>query len=119
MAVAAGQSGDLSLAVHRVESLLLVALVMVASRIAFRLARDLAPDERPLFARSIGVRVLLLVIATAPSLAWRFDLLPAVLAALAILLPSKAAPRRLDLPLGLGVLAKVYPLVLVPALPVV
>lgn len=98
------------------ESLLLVGLVIVASRIAHQLAREFAPDNRVLFTRSVGLRVLVLVIAVAPSIAWRFDLLPAVLAALAILLALEGRAALAGLALGLGVLAKVYPLVLVPAL---
>lgn len=101
------------------ESLLLVALVIVASQMANRLARERTTHGGAAASRAIAGRVLVLVIVAAPSLAWRFDLLPAVLAALAILWVLEGRASLAGVALGLGVLAKVYPLVLVPALAVV
>jgi Glycosyltransferase family 87 len=98
------------------ESLLLVALVIVASRMANRLAREFTSPEGAAASRAIAARVLVLVIVAAPSLAWRFDLLPAVLVALAILCALEGRASFAGVALGLGVLAKIYPLVLVPAL---
>jgi hypothetical protein len=98
------------------ESLLLVALVIVAIRIADRLAPELPTHDGATASRAIAARVLVLVIVAAPSLAWRFDLLPAVLAALAILRALEGRAALAGVALGLGVLAKVYPFVLVPAL---
>lgn len=98
------------------ESLLLVALVIVAGRIANRLARELTTLDGETASRAIAARVLVLVIVAAPSLAWRFDLLPAVLAALAILWALEGRAALAGVALGLGVLAKIYPIVLVPAL---
>jgi hypothetical protein len=98
------------------ESLLLVALVIVASRIAHRLAQERTTPDGAAVSRAIAARVLLLVVVMAPSLAWRFDLLPALLAALAILLALEGRAALAGVALGLGVLAKIYPLVLVPAL---
>jgi hypothetical protein len=98
------------------ESLLLVALVLVASRIANRLDREYTSPDRAAGSRAIAARVLVLVIVAAPSLAWRFDLLPAVLAALAILWALEGRAELAGVVLGLGVLAKIYPLVLAPAL---
>jgi len=98
------------------ESLLLVALVIVASRIANRLAPELTTPDGVAASRGIATRILILVIVAAPSLAWRFDLLPAVLAALAILWALEGRASFAGVALGLGVLAKIYPLVLVPAL---
>jgi hypothetical protein len=98
------------------ESLLLVALVIVASRIANKLAHELATPDGAAVSRAIEARVLVLVIVAAPSLAWRFDLLPAVLAALAILWALEGHAARAGVALGLGVLTKIYPLAMVPAL---
>jgi hypothetical protein len=98
------------------ECLLLVALVIVASRIAHRLAQERATPDGAAASRAIAARVVVLVIVAAPSLAWRLDLLPAVLAALAILLALEDRAALAGVALGLGVLAKIYPLVLVPAL---
>jgi hypothetical protein len=98
------------------ESLLLVALVIVAGRMANRLAREVTTPDGAAASRAISTRVLVLVIVAAPSLAWRFDLLPAVLAALGILWALEDRPALAGVGLGLGALAKIYPLVLVPAL---
>jgi hypothetical protein len=100
------------------ESLLLVALVIVASRMAGRLARGLTTADGAAASRAIATRVLVLVIVAAPSLAWRFDLLPAVLAALAILWALEGRSALAGVAIGLGALAKIYPLALVPALAV-
>lgn len=98
------------------QSLLLVALVVVAARIADRLARDLPVADRAAAVRVVAVRLLVLAIVAAPSLAWRYDLLPALLAAIAILLALEGRASLAGVLLGLGILAKVYPVVLVPAL---
>ena len=98
------------------ESLLVVALVIIASRMGARLAGGSATPDGGAVSRKVSSRVLVLAIVAAPSLAWRFDLLAAVLATLAILwaLEGRAAPAGVAI--GLGALAKVYPLALVPAL---
>ena len=98
------------------ESLLLVVLVIVASRMAGSFVRGVATPASTAASRAIAGRVLVLVIVVAPSLAWRLDLLPATLAALAILAALQGRAALAGAAVGLGALAKIYPLALVPAL---
>lgn len=50
----------------------------------------------------------------APLLPWRYDLFPALLTALALLSVARARPMWAGVWLGLGVAAKLYPIVLLP-----
>lgn len=54
------------------------------------------------------------VVATAPLLPWRYDLFPALLTGLALLAAARGRPGWAGIWLGLGVAAKLYPVVLLP-----
>jgi uncharacterized membrane protein len=56
----------------------------------------------------------LLVAVSAPLLPWRYDLFPALMTALALLCLLRARPAWAGIWLGLGVAAKLYPIVLLP-----
>ncbi|HJZ48099.1 MAG TPA: glycosyltransferase 87 family protein [Roseiflexaceae bacterium] len=56
----------------------------------------------------------LLVAISAPLLPWRYDLFPALLTALALLCLLRERPAWAGIWLGLGVAAKLYPIVLLP-----
>jgi uncharacterized membrane protein len=56
----------------------------------------------------------LLVAVSAPLLPWRYDLFPALLTALALLSLVRERPGWAGIWLGLGVAAKLYPIVLLP-----
>lgn len=100
------------------QGLLLVATVLVCARLADRLMEDSSGGEgTPVTADVVqraGMRLLVLVIVTAPSLAFRFDLLPALLTALAVLAIVEDRPGGAGALIALGGLVKVYPLVLAP-----
>jgi hypothetical protein len=98
------------------EGLLLALLVIVVTRIADRLAGAEGAAERSTAVGQVAARLVLLTIATAPSLAWRFDLFPALLAAIAVLAALEGRAAVAGVLVGLGVLAKLYPAVLVPVL---
>jgi hypothetical protein len=98
------------------EGLLLAALVIVVSRIADRLMGGAPAVDRSTAVCRVAARVLILAIATAPSLAWRFDLFPALLTALAVLAALQGRAAGAGVALGLGILAKLYPAVLIPVL---
>ena len=86
------------------EAGLLVALVWVLGRIGDRLGRHV---ERPL---------IILVVLTVLPLAWRFDLFPALLATIALWAALEDRPLASGVAIGLGIMAKLYPVVLVPVL---
>jgi hypothetical protein len=98
------------------QMLLLVATVVVTARLGDVIARELPAVERLAFVRAAGLRLLILVIVTAPSIAFRFDLLPALLVALAVLAVLEGDAGWAGVLVALGGLVKVYPLVLVPIL---
>jgi hypothetical protein len=56
----------------------------------------------------------LLVVAVAPLVAWRYDILVGLLVVLAVMATVKDRPTLAGLALGLGALAKVYPAFLLP-----
>jgi hypothetical protein len=58
----------------------------------------------------------LLVAVSAPLLPWRYDLFPALLTVLALLCVLRQRPGWAGIWLGLGVAAKLYPIVLLPIL---
>jgi uncharacterized membrane protein len=68
--------------------------------------------------RSVAVRLTIVSIGAALALTWRFDLFPAVLVMVALWASLDGRPGAAGIALGMGVLAKLYPLALVPALAV-
>lgn len=95
---------------------LLVGLVVVTGRLADLVAGERDHSGTASAVRIVGTRLLILVVAMAPSLTFRYDLLPALLAAAAVLAATRGRAGWAGVLLGLGGLAKVYPLVLVPIL---
>ena len=91
------------------EAALLVALVGTLGAIAQRVW----PADG---SRTVAIRLVVLTIVAAPSLAWRFDLFPALLSALAVLAALQGRAGVAGAAVALGVLAKLYPAVLVPAI---
>jgi hypothetical protein len=103
------------------ECVLLVVLGMIMGRLAEMGAMadpDADDDHRTAAARRrrMARRVALLVVASPLVLAWRFDLYPALLTAIAVWAALDDRPATAGLALGMGVLAKAYPLILVPAI---
>jgi uncharacterized membrane protein len=96
------------------QMLLAAATAVVTARLADLVARDRPWGERRSFAWMSGLRLVILAIVTAPSLAFRFDLLPALLVALAVLALLEDEPGWAGVLIALGGLVKVYPLVLAP-----
>jgi hypothetical protein len=90
------------------EAIVLTALALVLSRIAARLAPE-APA-------SVAARLVVLTLVATPSLAWRYDLFPAFLATLALLAVLEGWAATAGAALAVGVLAKLFPAVLVPVL---
>jgi hypothetical protein len=76
------------------------------------------PGWRPLTARprSVAVRLAIVSAGAALALTWRFDLSPALLVMVALWAALTGRPGAAGIAVGLGVLAKLYPLGLVPAL---
>lgn len=64
----------------------------------------------------LGVRLAILTAGAALALAWRFDLFPALLSAVALWMALAGHARLAGMAIAAGVLAKLFPLVLVPAL---
>ena len=78
-----------------------------------RLGGGPPPAGRP---RSVAVRLTIVSVGAALALTWRFDLFPALLVMIALWAAIAGRPGAAGIALGLGVLAKLYPLALVPAL---
>ena len=91
------------------EAALLTALVVTLGAVALRLW----PANGD---RAMAIRLFLLTIVAAPSLAWRFDLFPALLGALAILAGLSGRAGLAGAAIALGVLAKLFPAVLAPVI---
>ena len=106
------------------EAALLVALGLVLFQLV-RLGGDLVPARLGAIAASArdrqldtGVRLIVLCFGAALALAWRFDLFPAVLVMVALWLALEGRAGAAGVAVGLGVLAKLYPIVIVPAIAV-
>jgi hypothetical protein len=78
-----------------------------------RQAGSLPHDGRPPGTVAAVAIYGVLAIISAPVLAWRYDAFPALLTALALLAVVKQRPALAGLWLGLGTVAKVYPMFLV------
>lgn len=104
------------------EAALLVALGVVLFRLV-RLGGDLLPSPADGFGApatdrqlDTGVRLILLTVGAALALAWRFDLFPALLVMVALWLALEGRAGWAGVVVALGVLAKLYPIVVVPAI---
>ena len=105
------------------EATLMLVLAIVLARIV-RLggARgDVALDARsqgvePARVDAMADRLVLLSIGAALAIAFRFDLFPALLVMVGLWLSLERRPVAAGVAVGLGVLAKLYPLAVVPAL---
>ena len=97
------------------EALLVLALGFVLLRIA-RLGALTRPGSDP--ALGVAARLAILVAGAALAIAWRFDLWPALLLAIAVWATLADRPIAAGVALGLGVLAKLYPIAAAPALAV-
>ena len=107
------------------EAALMLVLGVVLARVAERIALDDAPAiggdagravvDR---VRGVGWRVAVLSVGAVLALTWRYDLFPAVLAMLAVWAAIEGRPTWAGVALGVGVLAKLYPVAILPALAV-
>lgn len=123
--------GPIDLAAYKVlfagwQATLMIVLGVVLGRVAERIAIDevrvtggdagRAIDDR---VRGVGWRVAVLSIGAVLALTWRYDLFPAVLAMIAVWAAIEGRPAWAGFALGAGVLAKLYPVAILPALAVV
>jgi hypothetical protein len=87
------------------EAFLLLALGLVVTRIGDTIGN-----------RWAVVRLIVVTIGAILAITWRYDLFPVLLATIAVWAAIERRPVVVGLALGLGVLAKLYPVVLLPAL---
>ena len=104
-------AGDVSLDAYKVlfaawEAGLLLALGIVVGRIGGRLGGGHGP----------ALRLIVVTIGAVLAITWRYDLLPALLSAVAVWAAIERRPALVGVALGVGVLAKLYPVALLPAL---
>ncbi len=85
------------------EGILAIAAGLLVSRVR----------DRPAGAATAWV---LLVLAAGPSIAWRFDLWPAVLVLASVVAADRGRPGLAGIALGTGVMAKLFPAVVLPIL---
>ena len=107
-------------------AVLLVALALVIGRIAHIRATwpgDAAagasavlPDDLRAEQRRVGIRLLILAAGASLALTWRFDLFPVLLATVGLWVALEHRPVAAGAAIGAGILAKLFPLVLAPAL---
>ena len=88
--------------------LFLIQNAIFCTLIALAIARLRTPHHREL------ALYALLVAVSAPLLPWRYDLFPALLTVLALLCLLRGQPAWAGIWLGLGVAAKIYPIILLP-----
>ena len=103
------------------EAVLIVALGLVLGEIIrVRALSETRDAEAPRVLRSrlrwLVVRLSVLTVGAALALTWRFDLFPALLAMVALWASLAGRPVLAGVAIGAGILAKLYPLALVPAL---
>lgn len=95
------------------EAALMLALAIVLARIVRR--GGVSSGERD-GVPSMADRLVIVSIGAALAIAFRFDLYPALLVMVALWLSLERRPVAAGVAVGLGVLAKLYPLAVVPAL---
>jgi hypothetical protein len=109
------------------EAVMMVALGLVLAQVVRRGGLIAVADDRgwpavadapPLRVRtsSVAIRMVILSAGAALALTWRFDLFPALLVMLALWAALEGRPVIAGVAIAAGVLAKLYPLALVPAL---
>ncbi len=99
------------------EAGLLVVLALVVARVVALGGHGDLPATRA-GVRSATLRLWFLCAGAALVLAWRFDLFPALLALVALWAALRGRPTVAGVAIGLGVLAKLFPIAIVPALAV-
>jgi hypothetical protein len=129
--LAGGLLGSIDLGAYKVlfagwEALLLVVLGLVLARLAERTALDGAgvradadvDDPGPASSRRVRdvlLRLAFLSIGAVLTLAWRYDLFPATLVMIGVWAAIERRPTIAGIVLAVGVLAKLYPVAVVPA----
>jgi hypothetical protein len=106
----AGFAPDLGFDAYRVlfaawEAALLLGLGFVVERIGVHIGN-----------RWAVARLIVVVLGAILAITWRYDLFPSVLVMVALWAAIERRPMLVGLALGLGVLAKLYPVALLPAL---
>jgi hypothetical protein len=101
-------------------AVLLVVLALVVGRIVGRRAADAGSTAVALAReqRDAGLRLVILSIGAALALTWRFDLFPALLAVVAVWAALERHASTAGFAIGIGVLAKLFPLAVGPAVAV-
>ena len=101
-------------------AVLLVALALVVGRIVR--IRATWPGEARVDLRAeqrrVGIRLLILAAGASLALTWRFDLFPVLLATVGLWAALEHRPVAAGAAIGAGILAKLFPLVVAPALAV-
>lgn len=99
------------------EAALLVVLGFVLLQVV-RVGGDAEAEERPESSRLLrtAFRLLLLSAGALLAITFRFDLFPALLMAVALWAALSGRPAAAGVALGLGVLAKLFPVAILPAL---
>ena len=99
------------------EAVLMLALGFVVLRIV-RLHGDegAGRDSLDRRLRATAIRLIPLSIGAVLALTWRFDLFPALLVMVALWAALDGRPGLAGVAIGLGILAKLYPLAVVPAI---
>jgi hypothetical protein len=97
------------------QAVLLLAVGVVVGRIVSLGGASTGSDVPQ---RRVGVQLLLLAAATALAITWRFDLFPTLLAVVALWMALMGRPVPAGVAIGVGVLAKLFPIAIAPALAV-
>jgi hypothetical protein len=97
------------------EAFLMLALAIVLGRIVRLGGVDVAPGTGKPF-RDTGIRLGIVAVGAVLAITWRFDLYPALLVMVALWAALEGRAGAAGLAVGIGILAKLYPLAVVPAL---
>ena len=94
---------------------LLVAVLAAIVRLGGDAEASAVPTETARLGR-LAIRLIVLSVGAALAITFRFDLFPALLLAIALWATLSGRPGAAGLALGLGVLAKLFPVAILPAL---
>jgi hypothetical protein len=97
-------------------ALMLVLAIVLARVVRLGGTSDARAADDPGRVSSMANRLVLVSIGAALAIAFRFDLFPALLVMIALWLTLERRPVAAGVAVGFGVLAKLYPLAVVPAL---